>query len=314
MSTNPPLTLGLPVYNGQRYIRESLEALLGQSFGDFELIISDNASTDGTADICLEYAAHDPRIRYIRQPRNIGSSPNHNVLVGEARGGLFKWASDDDLYARDLLQRCVEVLHEHPEAVLAHSWTVVIDESATTARPLVYTLNTASPHPPERFASLLFDGGADDFYGMIRTEVLRQVMPQGSYHHSDRTIVSRLGLYGPFHQVPDWLYFRRDHNDRATRAHPTVRSLCSNMDPRRADRLRHPTPRLYGEYVWSFIAGIRRAPLTPAERQECYRHLGRWLTSRALGGGKAAACAQPVFSENSVPIDGLVPGRRSVVL
>ena len=76
-----------------------------------------------------------------------------------------------------------------------------------------------------------------------------------SYHHADRTIIAELALYGRFYQVPDWLYFRRDHDDRAERACPTMRSRCANMDPRRADRLRHPAVRLYGEYVWAYISG-----------------------------------------------------------
>ena len=108
MSQVPRLSVGLPVYNGENFLAESLEAMLGQSYQDFELIISDNASTDGTGDICRRYARQDSRVRYIRQPLNIGLARNHNCLVAEARGELFKWASHDDLYARDLLERCVE--------------------------------------------------------------------------------------------------------------------------------------------------------------------------------------------------------------
>ena len=85
---------------------------------DFELIISDNASTDDTADICRRYEKQDSRIRYFRQERNIGGAPNHNFLVEQARGELFKWASDDDLYARDLLKLCVDALDEFPDVVL----------------------------------------------------------------------------------------------------------------------------------------------------------------------------------------------------
>jgi glycosyltransferase involved in cell wall biosynthesis len=106
----PGLSIGLPVYNGEKYLAESLEALLGQSYDDFELIISDNASTDGTAEICSRYSKRDSRIRYLRQSHNVGCAPNHNFVVGEAKGELFKWASDDDLYARDLLKYCVEAL------------------------------------------------------------------------------------------------------------------------------------------------------------------------------------------------------------
>ena len=90
MNAVPRLSIGLPVYNGENYLAESLEALLGQSYEDFELIISDNASTDGTADICRRYAKQDSRIRYIRQPHNIGCAPNHNFVIEQARGELFK--------------------------------------------------------------------------------------------------------------------------------------------------------------------------------------------------------------------------------
>ena len=86
MNAVPRLSVGLPVYNGADYLAESLDALLGQTFEDFELIISDNASTDGTADICQQYAKQDSRIRYFRQPRNIGLAPNHNFTVDQAQG------------------------------------------------------------------------------------------------------------------------------------------------------------------------------------------------------------------------------------
>ena len=133
-SPAPTLSVGLPVYNGERYLAESLDALLAQTYADFELIISDNASTDRTAEICREYAARDPRIRYVRQPVNVGAGPNHNLLVPLARGTYFKWASHDDLYAPTLLELCVRELEEHPEAVLAHCREGFIDDAGTMVR------------------------------------------------------------------------------------------------------------------------------------------------------------------------------------
>jgi glycosyltransferase involved in cell wall biosynthesis len=313
MSAVPPLSVGLPVYNGANYLAESLEALLGQSYGDFELIISDNASTDSTPDICQHYAQQDSRIRYFRQPRNIGLSPNHNFAVEQARAELFKWASNDDLYARDLLERCVDALDGNPDVVLAHSWTAMIDSSGAVTKATEYPLATASPRAPDRFRSLLFDDGGDDDGGVIRTQVLRQTAMKESYHHADRTIIAELSLYGRFYQVPDWLYFRRDHPERAERACPTVRSRCANMDPRRADRLRHPVVRLYGEYIWAYISMIRRAPLSPADRRECYRHLAQWVANRALPGGASRTAEQqddPVRRAD-ISVDAVVAGRES---
>ncbi|MPZ64365.1 MAG: glycosyltransferase [Pseudonocardiaceae bacterium] len=312
MSRVPRLSIGLPVYNGEQYLAEALDALLGQSYEDFELIISDNASTDGTADICRHYAAQDPRIRYIRQPHNIGAAPNHNVVFREARGELFKWASHDDLYGRELLRRCVEALDEHPHVVLAHAWHAIIDGADAVTERFDYRLATDSPHAPERFRSLLFAPGGDDFYGVIRAEVLRRIAPLDSYHHADRTIVAEIALHGPFHQVPELLYFRRDHPTRAERANPTKRTRCANLDPRRVDRLRHPTVRLLADYVWGFVGVVRRAPLSPTDRRQCYRYLTQWLASRALPQRLRPAAEPPAPGSDAltVAVDTVVPGRR----
>jgi glycosyltransferase involved in cell wall biosynthesis len=309
MNTTPRLTIGLPVYNGEKYVAESLEALLGQTYTDFELIISDNASTDSTGDICRGYEQRDSRVRYYRQPRNIGLSPNHNFVVEQARGELFKWASNDDLYARDLLERCIDAIDKYPDVVLVHAWTAMVDESGTVTKAFEYPLNTASQRAPERFRSLLFDSGGDDDYGIMRTEVLRRTAMKESYHHADRTIVAELSLYGRFHQVPDWLYFRRDHADRAERACPTMRSRCVNMDPRRADPWRHPAVRLYGEYIWGYISAIRHAPLSGAERRECYRYLAQWLTTHVRKGAGGPDGPIPTAHED-IPVDSIVAGRQ----
>ena len=148
MSAVPRLSIGLPVYNGEGLLPEAIEALLGQSYKDFELIISDNASTDGTAEICRDYEAQDSRVRYVRQPSNVGVIANHNGLVAHARGEFFKWASHDDLYAGDYLQRCVDALDEHPEAVLAHAWWVLMDESCHPMKFFTHPETTAAPRAP----------------------------------------------------------------------------------------------------------------------------------------------------------------------
>jgi glycosyltransferase involved in cell wall biosynthesis len=300
----PRLSIGLPVYNGEQYLAEALDALLGQSYEDFELIISDNASTDGTADICQGYAKQDARIRYVRQEHNIGLAPNHNFVADQARGELFKWAAADDLYGRDLLQCCIDALDKYPDVVLAHSWTGAIDGKGNVTQALEYPLATDLPSAPERFRSYMFgcsgvfestEAGkrhrihvdnngilrACDEYGVIRTAVLRKVAPHDSYYGADRVIIGEILLYGPFHQTPDWMYFRRDHDDRAYKSH--WRERCAILDPRRTSRLRHPTSRLFAEYIAGYVAAIRRAPLSSAERRDCYRVLADWMLDRAAG-------------------------------
>lgn len=315
MKRNPPLSIGLPVYNGENYLAESIEALLAQSYEDFELIISDNASIDGTADICCRYQEKDSRIRYFRQKHNIGGAPNHNFLVEQAEGKLFKWASHDDLYARDLLERCVYVLDQSPDIVLAHSWTALIDGSGAVTKAVRYPLATSSPSAPERFRSILHEIGGDDDGGVIRLDVLRRTPLLRSYHHSDRTLVAELALHGSFYQVPDWLYFRRDHAERAERAFKTVRTWCANLDPHRSSALRNPAIRLYAEYIWGFVTAIQRAPLTPAERSVCYRHLSRWLMSRVNVGRGRYVPDPPSADDVSISsLDLTVPGQEGNLL
>ena len=269
------------MYNGENYLAESLEALLGQTYEDFELIISDNASSDQTGEICHRYARQDSRVRYIRQPQNIGSAGNHNYVIYEARGELFKSASHDDLYGRDLMQRCVEALDEYPHMVLAHSWSAVIDASGAVRELVDYPVATDADSAPERFRSMLFDGWGDDEGGVVRMDVLRRTALHQSFHFADRTFTAQIALQGPFYMVPDRLYFRRSHPGQAG-VRQSVRSRCANFDPRRASRWRHPTARLYGEYIWGYVDGIRRAPLSAADRAECYRILARWVASRSV--------------------------------
>ena len=311
MNAQPRLSVGLPVYNGEKYLAESLDALLGQSYGDFRLIISDNASTDSTEEICRQYLDKDDRISYFRQPVNIGATPNHNYCFDQSDTELFKWASYDDLYGRDLLKRCIEALDDDPYLVLAHAYQAIIDGNGDIVLEVEYPLDTTNPHAPDRFRSLLFDVGGDDFYGVMRSDILRRTPLNGSYHHSDRTIMAELALYGRFHQVPELLFFRRDHPDRAERAKPTIRSRSANMEPRRASKLRHPTVRLISEYVGGFVGGIRRAPLSSADRRECYGHLARWLADRAVRRStRRIEDTAPATPPTKIPDSSAVAGHR----
>ena len=292
MTTNrtPRLGIGLPVYNGATYLGEAIDALLGQTYEDFELIISDNASTDATEEICRRYAAQDARVRYVRQTRNIGGLLNHNVVFEYCRSELFKWAADDDLYGRDLVARCVAALDEHPDVVLAHSWTAVIDSDGEVVQAVEYPLATSSPSAPARFRSMLFDDGGDDDYGVIRTEVLRKIPPYDSYHRSDRTLMAELALHGRFYQVPDWLYFRRHHEASLEGAARTIRQKSTAWDPRRAN---HSTARLLGEYMLGYIRAIAQAPLPVTQKAACYRHLMAWIGSRAMRRTAATRLGRP---------------------
>lgn len=106
----PTVTIGMPVYNGEKYIAEAIDSLLSQTFTDFELIISDNASTDKTGLICREYANQDERITYIRHNKNRGALQNFQFVLDEAKGKYFMWAAHDDLWAPDFLEKSTDLL------------------------------------------------------------------------------------------------------------------------------------------------------------------------------------------------------------
>ena len=278
MSVAPPLTIGLPVYNGQNYLSESLDSLLAQTYTDFELIISDNASGDDTEAICRDYAARDDRIRYHRQNVNIGAAPNHNYLVQAARGRLFKWAAHDDLFAPKLVARCIEALDAQPELILAHSYMGIVDEQGATLEEYDYQLATDSPSASVRFRSLMFTEGGDDFYGVIKTEVMRRMAPHDSYHNAGRKFVAEMSLYGPFYQVPEIMFFRREHPGRGDNL-GSVQQVCSNLDPRRRGQSK---ARLMAEMVASYPVAISRAPLSAVERRRCYRVYLDWIAARTV--------------------------------
>jgi len=296
----PTVTIGLPVFNGENYLEESLNHLLIQTFDDFELVISDNASTDRTPEICRAYAERDHRIRVVRQPVNVGAGPNHNLLVPLARGRFFKWASHDDLYEPQLLERCLAVFEAHPDAVLVNVWDAVIDAKGDIISQVDYPLDSANPRPHRRLRSLLHADGGNDFYGVIRTDVLRKVRPHDSYPHADRTFMAALTLAGPWCQVPEVLYYRREHPHRATRSN-TTRRWVATLDPRRANRWRHPLLLLYVEYVMGFVTAVWRAPIPLGEKILCLREIATWLGARL----------QPSRVRQLLVRDGILPGEST---
>jgi glycosyltransferase involved in cell wall biosynthesis len=281
----PRVSIGLPVYNGEKLLSLALDSLLAQTFEDFELLISDNASTDGTEAICREYARRDPRVRYHRSPVNRGLAWNHNRLVHMARGEFFKWVGHDDTYHPDMLRRCVEVLDRDRDVVLCSVWEVEVDADGNVTRELArWPQATASTRPHERFQAILRGsaGGGHDVYGVIRTEVLRRTPLTGTAHSNDRAMMAELALHGRFHRLPDTLHYYRDHPGRASSVSKSVRSKTAILDPRRSNRLLHPTLRIYAEYTFGFFLAPARVPLPWGERMRCWGHVLAWLSHRLL--------------------------------
>src|SRR5512141_1367454 len=208
----PRLTIGLPVYNAEKYLDQALDAILTQTFTDFELIISDNASTDRTPEICQAYLAKDKRIRYCRNEKNLGASPNFNKLFRLSSSEYFKWHPYDDLIEPDFVSRCVQALDADPTISLCYSRVKIIDLNG--AFEVIHNPgpDTSSQKPHERFRNLvLHPEYAIQMMGVIRSEVLKKTPLHGSYPSSDEVLLAELTLRGRFHEIPDRLYLYRRH-------------------------------------------------------------------------------------------------------
>lgn len=270
MSVKSPLvSLGLPVFNGEKYLAQAMESLLAQTYGNFELIVCDNASTDGTEAICRDYASQDRRIRYYRNPRNIGAAPNFNLSFRYSRGTHFKWCAHDDLCAPQFLERCVEVLQKDATAVLAYPKVQIIDAHGDAVEVYGRKLATDSPRPAERFRSLLEGHACFEIFGLIRRQVLENTSLIGGYAHGDGVLLARLALFGRFIEIPEILFFERRHAQQSMTMVKDYRSYAVWFNPVLRGKKLFPYWRMHLEWLRT----LQGAPISLAERIACVRHV-----------------------------------------
>ncbi|HEY8507272.1 MAG TPA: glycosyltransferase [Steroidobacteraceae bacterium] len=206
----PLVTVGLPVYNGARFLRQALDSILGQTYDHLEVIISDNASTDDTVRICEEYVARDPRVRLVRHPQNIGAARNWNSLIPLARGEFFKWASSNDYIAPTMIEECLEALQKDPGAVLCAARTTIVNDDGVEARLYDHDVDALQERPSDRFAHICSNVALNNLQsGLIRTDVLRRTSLERAYPGGDLVFIAELALYGRFVLLPKPLFYRR---------------------------------------------------------------------------------------------------------
>jgi glycosyltransferase involved in cell wall biosynthesis len=268
----PRVSIGLPVHNGEEFLADTIESLLAQTFSDFELVISDNASDDRTESICRRYERQDDRIRYVRNSKNIGAAPNYNQLVRLARGELVRWHAHDDLCAPSYLELCVKALDSHPDAVLAHTRTGYIDESGHRIPVRRHFgrdgFDLRSMHPHRRIRWLLaWPHAGNAPFGLIRRQALLQTNLVGLYPLGDEALLAELSLRGSFIEIPEELFLRRLHHGASRAARATNRGIALWFDPEyRGPGHIDALCRL----LWGYVDGIRRSPLTRWQRALCY--------------------------------------------
>lgn len=284
----PRVSIGVPVYNGERLLAGALDSLLGQSFGDVEVIVSDNASTDGTEALCRAYAARDPRVRYVRQPRNLGPLANFHYVLHEARADYFMWAAYDDLREPTFVEKLAAALDGAPRAVLASCQFDVIVEPGARAPAMGHDWRRFFAQPRARqIAGMItldeYDSQkAVHIYGLARREPLRRataaVASVHAYSGWDICTLVHLLCQGEVVIVPEALLHYRLNAPAPAPAPPFAPEAAAEAprsrlgaEARRAARvLRHPRYYATGylrpnaEYFAGIRLALRGHPTLPA--------------------------------------------------
>jgi glycosyltransferase involved in cell wall biosynthesis len=287
----PRVTIGVPVYNGARHLEPCLESLLAQTYDDIEIVISDNASTDRTAEICRDFCERDERVRYYRQPQNIGAAANFNFLPRSTQGEFFKWAAHDDFCAPEFVERCVAALDRSPTDVLAFPRTIFVDEAGETLSKYDIDMHWRN-HPTAvgRLHDLLghivesLIHKCTPQFGVIRRTALDRTGLMGAYNSSDLVLLVELALLGGFADLDEYLFFSRVHDGSSLNANSTALDLAKWYDPTRGDHY----PMVWAQVFAGFVGTVQRSCLPLHDKVRAGAILARWFVLddrwRMIGG------------------------------
>jgi Glycosyl transferase family 2 len=296
-AAEPLVSIGLPVRNGERYLGEAVQSVLDQEHGRLELVISDNASNDGTEEICRQFASADGRVRYHRQPQDIGLVPNFNAVLRLARGTYVKWMGDDDWLTPRYVSRCVEVLDDDAALILVTTQQAHVHADGAVESADYDGTRMRSDRPVERFTEmlrLLTESHLllDPLYGMMRRDPVRR-LPRPVMLFEDEIFAVRLALAGPLGHVRQVLSYRRFKPFQRLPA--TARRL--GVPPWQANVATTLQCR-------ELLAAVREADLDPRERREAGAAVARMFVrrkritathrSRKLAGVVSHALARPL--------------------
>lgn len=296
IAMNMKVSIGLPVFNGENFLKQAIDSILSQTYEDLELIISDNASTDNTSKIVKSY--NDPRIRYYRNDTNKGAAWNYNRVFELAKGEYFKWAAHDDVLAPEFLQVCIEALEQNPAAVLSYPRVQIIDEQGKFIKNLTIRPKTHVAQPHRRFAELVLKpNNCRQVFGVIRRTALGKTKLIGHYTGSDNILLGHLALLGKFIEIPKPLFFSRKHPEQSIRLLKDPYAYAAWFDPVNKGKIMLPWWKLVGEYMKT----ISQTPLDPYTKMMCY------LTIASYGAYKSPYLVRDLLL---APVMALKGGRQ----
>jgi len=311
----PVISIGLPVYNGETHIVAAINSILNQTFDNFELIVSDNCSTDATHDICESFASRDFRIRYHRNDRNVGAAANFNRVVELAQGKYFAWANHDDIWATTYFEECMRALETAPKAVLAYTKSAKVDASGHAVAHLLSDLALDAESPAERLRRFhdlfrvidrrkawgqdLIEGLWTPVYGLIRLNALRKTGLIGPYISSDTVLLEELLMIGSFVEVDEVLFFKRDHPQRSMRASVSYEKRIQWFTGRSGSRFLFPRWRLF----WERLKSAMRVEMSLTRRLACLGEMLVFYLRRPHEG-------KSLVKEILINLQRVAPGRR----
>ncbi len=267
---SPLVTIGLPCYNSERYIRQSIDSLLAQTYSNFVLVISDNASVDSTGEICRQYAASDSRIKYFRNDVNIGNPRNFNRVFELTSTEYLKWSTADDFWEPTFLERSLEIMERDPSIALCYPQAVLVDANGGNPQNYDDVLHLVQEDPADRFLTLITRIKlAHQHLGMIRTSHLRQTHLLGTYVGSDNNLLAELTLYGKFFELPHRLFFRRFHKDSGSWKRGDAAHDARVYHAAGAKRATLTKWRIH----LHFFSAVSTSPLPLQSKMRIYRHL-----------------------------------------
>lgn len=275
----PRATVGIPVYNGEKYLPAALDSVREQDEEHIEIVISDNGSTDATEEICRAAAREDGRIRYHRQAQNRGGRWNFNHLVDLSTAPYFTWAAADDIRRPAFVRRCLEVFADSdPATVLVYPRTQIIDSGGVVTEDLNDAgLGCDEPTPHERMAHFLRAQAAHLFYGLHRTDALRETRGIRPTVGNDLVILTELACRGLFALVPEQLFWQRRHAEQYS---AQGQAQIAWHSPSASVRFAFPHTTVSVELV----RGVLSSPLSAAETARCLATIpAAWTIPRWRG-------------------------------
>ena len=274
----PRVGIGLPVYNGEKYLAEAIQSILEQSFEDFELLIGDNASSDSTEEICRSYEG-DKRVIYVRRERNLGATPNYNDLMKRLKSPLVRWHACDDALAPTYLEACVSMLDDDSGAPMAHTEAVIIDGDGKTIGPWDRESGLRADSPVDRWHAMTAAHDWHSIFGLVRREVVDKVGLFPIYPGSDRWVLGGWLLHGRPRFSEERLFIWRDHAETFRRSANQNKSDAEEWWSTDLKTWPLRTTILGFRHGRAVIGG---SPLGRSERARCRRLLRQQVSGPAL--------------------------------